>query len=469
MPWKSLAILLFSLAVFSQSLVAKESKIAPMDLIPTAQMHSETLYMMRCLSGIHYNRKPISSLPMGEILQSYLADLDPQHLFFLESDVENIQSRYGLTLDIFLNSGSVKPAFAIYEKFRQRVNERLQNVEKMLAGDVVLSTEGIYAPDRRKSAWPKDLASADQLWKQRIHYELLNEFLQGEESCQLLDGEAIKIAAGAHSSVIENPPENVSDQELSPAEKERLLEAKQKLQKRYHRLAESVNDVEPWFVQEVFLDTVASLYDPHSSFLSADSWDEFQVALTNSLVGIGAVLMDDEGYCKIVEIYPGSPAAASKQLNPGDRIIAVGENDREPVDIFGMRLNRAVKLIRGNKGTMVALHIQPADGDPSQRKVVKLIRDEIQLTAQRARGELFQLPGKSGETIPVGYIKLPAFYGANEMDVDSDSYHDVRELLEKLKAREIGGLILDLRGNTGGLLDEAISLAGLFIDRKSVV
>lgn len=436
------------------------------ELTPTAQMHTETLCMMRCLSGIHYERRPISSLSMGEILTTYLQDLDPQHLFFLAHDVNEIQSRYGLTLDIFLNSGSVKPAFVIYETFKNRVIDRVAKIQEFLSGDIALDSEKNYRPDREKSPWIETVEEMDEVWESRLTYELLNEILLSEDSAVEVGGENFdEVNGDVAASMMDDRGEKAA---MSEAEKLDLARAN--LRKRYQKMQDSVSDIEPYLVQELFLNSVAKMYDPHSSFLAADSFEDFQVSLTNSLVGIGAILADDNGYCKVIEVYPGSPAEASKQIHPGDRIIAVQQdNDPEPTDIIGMRLNRAVKLIRGEKGSAVRLHIQPADGDPSERKVVTLVRDEIQLTAQRARGKIFHMPMPEGASRDLGYVKLPAFYGANESDARSDSYHDVKELLLKLKEQGAKGLVLDLRGNSGGLLDEAISLAGLFISEGPIV
>jgi carboxyl-terminal processing protease len=191
--------------------------------------------------------------------------------------------------------------------------------------------------------------------------------------------------------------------------------------------------------------------------------------MTHSFFGIGTILQDDEGYCKIVEIYPGSPAETSKQLQPGDRIIAVGQGDAEPVEVLGMRFSRAAKLIRGARGTTVTLIIQPVGSDPSERKTVRIVRDEVQLTAQRARAHLYQISDGAGQTIPIGYIKLPAFYSSDESHANSNSYGDVKELLLKLKERRAKGILLDLRGNSGGLLEEAVSIAGLFMPKLPVV
>ncbi|MDR2676983.1 MAG: carboxy terminal-processing peptidase [Puniceicoccales bacterium] len=435
--------------------------------VPTPQMRTETLHMIRCLGGIHYAHRPISSLPLDEILDVYLKNLDGAHMFFLQSDVDEIHSRYNLTLDIFLNSGGIKPAFSIYERFQERINGRIDDILQMLAGDMQLGDLESYRPDRKDASWPENEEAARELWRQRVEFEYINALLEEERDLKTSQADS---APNQETAEI-GDPSNMPNSPIGVANEteKRFARARDRLIKRYGRLREAVNDVEPWMIQEWFLDSVASLYDPHSSFLSADSWEEFQYLLTHSFFGIGTILQDDEGYCKIMEIYPGSPAEASKQLQPGDRIIAVGQGDAEPVEVLGMRFSRAAKLIRGAKGTTVTLVIQPVGADPSERKTVRIVRDEVQLMAQRARAHLYQIPDETGQTIPLGYIKLPAFYSSDESHADSNSYGDVKELLLKLKDRRARGIILDLRGNSGGLLEEAVSISGLFIPKSPVV
>jgi carboxyl-terminal processing protease len=433
----------------------------------TPQMRTETLHMVRCLGGIHYAHRPLSSLSLDEILDVYLKNLDGAHMFFLQSDVDEIHSRYNLTLDIFLNSGSIKPAFNVYERFQERVSGRIDDVLQMLAGDMQLGNWESYCPDRKDAPWPESEEAARELWRQRVEFEFINVLLEEERNpkTQLTaDVPSNGEVTGEIPDTAANSPADISED----TEKQ-FTRARERLIKRYGRLREAVNDVEPWMIQEWFLDSVASLYDPHSSFLSADSWEEFQYLITHSFFGIGTILQDDDGCCKIIEIYPGSPAEASKQLHPGDRIIAIGQGDAEPMEVLGMRFSRAAKLIRGTKETPVTLVIQPVGADPSERKTVRIIRDEVQLTAQRARANLYKIPDGTGQMLPLGYIKLPAFYSSDETHADSNSCGDVKELLLKLKDRQARGIILDLRGNSGGLLDEAVSIAGLFLPKSPVV
>lgn len=192
------------------------------------------------------------------------------------------------------------------------------------------------------------------------------------------------------------------------------------------------------------------------------------MSMQNSFVGIGAMLQDDDGFCTIRELLPGGPAEQSRLLEPGDVIIGVAQGDGEMVDVIDMNLRRIVNMIKGEKGTVVRLKIRPAGSmDSSVRRVVSIVRDEVRLTANLASAELFQIPAE-GRTFAVGVIELPSFYGGSGKQV-SNPTSDVKELIGKLKEMGVEGLILDLRRNGGGLLDEAISLTGLFIPRGPVV
>jgi carboxyl-terminal processing protease len=230
-----------------------------------------------------------------------------------------------------------------------------------------------------------------------------------------------------------------------------------------------IQNLEPSEIEEVFLTTFTQMYDPHSNFLSADSMEEFAIAMHNSLVGIGAVLAEEDGVCTIKELLPGGPAEKSDQLNPNDKIVGVAQGNGPMVDVMGLKLRAIVKKIRGKKGTEVRLLIWPAGSDPSKRKIVTLIRDEIKLTTNLAEAQLFDIDF-DGSTLKIGVVDLPTFYGSGDPSSnDPSTTRDVKELIEKLKAKGMEGLILDLRRNGGGLLSEAISLTGLFISTGPVV
>jgi carboxyl-terminal processing protease len=224
-------------------------------------------------------------------------------------------------------------------------------------------------------------------------------------------------------------------------------------------------------VFELYLTALARVYDPHSDYMGPRQLEDFNISMKLSLCGIGAVLQSEDGYCKIREVLPGGPAALSKKIKVGDRIVAVAQEEKEPVDIIEMPLPDAVRLIRGDKGTKVTLTLIPVDADASVRQSVSLVRDEIRVEQQQAKARIVDLPGKDAKPVRLGVVDLPSFYLGtdNGKGKREGATADVAKLIEKLKRESIQGLLLDLRRNGGGSLDEAISLTGLFIERGPVV
>src|SRR5258706_10413202 len=226
-------------------------------------------------------------------------------------------------------------------------------------------------------------------------------------------------------------------------------------------------------VYEVYLTALAHVYDRHSDYMGRRQLEEFNISMSLSLFGIGAQLQSEEGYCKIRALLPGGPAMASKQIKPGDRIVAVAQDGKEPVDIIEMPLIEVVQLIRGPKGTKVTLTLIPGDAvDSSMRKTLTLVRDEIKLENQEAKARIVDLPIADGKTQRIGVIDLPSFYSGDESrngHGHSGATADVAKLIEKLKQENVKGIILDLRRNGGGSLEEAINLTGLFFEFGPVV
>jgi carboxyl-terminal processing protease len=229
-------------------------------------------------------------------------------------------------------------------------------------------------------------------------------------------------------------------------------------------------------VTERFLTSLANLYDPHSSYLSPESFEDFAIQMRLSLTGIGALLGFEDNECVVKELVPGSPADLGRQLHPNDKIIAVSSDGGEPVDVIGMKLRKIVDMIRGQKGTKVTLTVVPAaDADGSVRKDITIVRDVVKLNSARARAAVFQVPGAGEEMLPMGVITLPSFYGLSDDDETKDGEEhfsatkDVAELISRLNAAGVKAIVLDLRANGGGLLSEAIDLTGLFIEKGPVV
>ena len=247
--------------------------------------------------------------------------------------------------------------------------------------------------------------------------------------------------------------------------------AREKIRRRYERNLNHTVAREAPEVQESFINAMTQLFDPHSTFLSSDTLESFNSAVQNSFVGIGALLEDDDGICTIKEILPGGPAERSRLLKAEDQILGVAQGGEEFDDVVDMQLRYIVRKIKGKKGTTVRLLIRPGEAaDPSVRKIVPIVRGEVKLTANLATGKLISVPAGDNETVPVGVIELPSFYGnigaGSTLTTTTD---DVSELIRKLNTAGAEGIILDLRMNGGGLLSEAVRLTGLFIPIGPVV
>lgn len=457
-----------SLALLLAALVLPLSGIAQNASAPyetTTTMRQETRGVVHFLEKIHYAGRPVATLDHEAFIDDYMQNLDSNRMLFLQEDAVAFKERFAPLMPRFLNQGELYAAFVIFDTYKQRLHERIQWIKERLEKPIDLDTSLTFVPDRREAPWPANSEEADALWEQRLQFELINEILAriGREEKALKN----KISK-------ENPGETPSDIDYTVLNdtldwEQIKAEAVEKVRDAFETMRRRVDEMDPADVQELFLTTLARQYDPHSNFLSADSLEEFSIAMRNSLVGIGAVLSDKDGYCTVQELLPGGPAERSKEIKPGDVIIGVGQGaDGKIVDTIGMKLRNIVKMIRGKQGSVVRLIIRPADGDPSERREVVLTRDEIKLTANLAKAEVFEVPGED-TTFTIGVIDLPAFYGSGQDDGKSSTTRDVEELIEKLKTYNVEGIVLDLRRNGGGLLSEAIDLTGLFIPVGPVV
>jgi len=396
------------------------------------RFREETRLVLAYMSSRHYGSTTIDAIDPKELIAAYMKELDYSKLFFSQADENEIDARFAATIKSeYLVKGNLYPAFEIFHLYRQRVKDRLAWVYARLEKPFDFTSEESYRPDRQKESWPANQMEADNLWEKRLKFEMLDGIINGEGPDQTKD----------------------------------------RLKHRYERIGRALSEMESYEVEEMFLNSFTELFDPHSNFMSVEAAENFSIAMSNSLQGIGAILTSEDGYCTIAELIPGGPAELSGQVNPGDKIIAVAQGSDEATDVVDMKLTKVVKLIRGAKGSEVTLTIVPAN-NPTGKRTVKIVRDEVRLTEQLASARLFQVPAPDGiGTIPVGVINLPSFYGADSSDGPNapTTTRDVQELLMKLQARGAKAIVLDLRRNGGGLLSEAIRLTGLFIKDGPVV
>src|SRR5213596_2274325 len=396
---------------------------------PASSRETVAMSVGRLLEEGHYTRHKLNEEVSKKFLQTYLEMLDFSHLFFTQEDVDSVTAKYGNAVAGDILMGTLKPGYEIYALYTKRVDERVAKIKELLKRPIDFKSDVTVELSRQKSPWPKNDAEADQLWRGRIANELLQEHLSEHP--------------------IEPAPQLVSG--------------------RYDRLAKNVHEEDKDEQMKLYLDALAQAYDPHSEYLSKADMKNFSINMGLSLVGIGAMLRSEDGYAKIESLVPGGPAQSDGRLKVGDRISAVAQGPADYVDVREMRLDKVVEMIRGKKGTHVRLLVIPSDAtDPSRRKNVELVRDEIKLKDQEARADIIIRKDENGDPIKLGWLTLPSFYA--DMDKHQKSTtRDVLALLKRLKKENIAGLVVDLRKNGGGSLEEALSLTGLFLKSGPIV
>ncbi|PYJ12076.1 MAG: tail-specific protease [Verrucomicrobia bacterium] len=402
--------------------------------VPTqAQAKSDTeqvaVSVGRLLEEGHYTHQPLNDEVSKKFLRTYLELLDFSHLFFTQHDIDALTAKYATSLDDDVLLGNLKPAYEVYDLYTKRVDARVAKIKALVKEPVDFKKDGTIELSRQKAPWPKDEAEADEIWRGRIASELLQEHL--------------------------------SEHPIEPGP--------QLIARRYDRLARNVHEQDKEEQVKLFLDALSQAYDPHSEYLSKADLKNFSINMGLSLVGIGAMLRTEDGYAKIESLVPGGPAQTDGRLKVGDRISAVAQGNGEFSDVRDLRLDKVVEQIRGKKGTKVRLMIIPADApDPSKRKTIELVRDEIKLKDQEARADIIIKKDENGEPVKLGWITLPSFYADMDRHQKSTT-KDVLMLLKRLKKENIAGLVVDLRRNGGGSLEEAIALTGLFLKSGPIV
>ncbi len=398
--------------------------------------------LAQLLARNHYSQKAFDDEVSAIFLQEYIETLDPQHILFLQDDILEF-SQLKSQLDDLTIKGDISPGFTIYTRFLQRLRERTEYVTRLLAAeDFAYDIEDCFTYDRSESPRPADAYSAQALWRARARYEVLNSILTDKKI------DEARIPGSKKFSEIENL-----------------------ISKRYERTLKAAIESDNEAIRQLYLSSLCHAFDPHSEYLGPSELEQFSIQMSLSLFGIGAVLESKDGCCLIKELVKGGPAARSGNLKPGDKIIGVAQDEGEMEDVVDMPLNKVVRKIRGKKGTIVRLLVIPTDTDDSLHKTVKIVRDQVKLEDQEAKGRIYDLPlDGNGATRRLGVVELPSFYANVERDAPAKSTTvDCARLIAKLKMSGVEGIILDLRLNGGGFLDEAIRLAGLFISQGPVV
>ncbi|MFV3415388.1 carboxy terminal-processing peptidase [Pseudomonas sp. NY15436] len=396
-----------------------------------------SLNIVELLKRHHYNKPPLNDERSAKIYDSYLKTLDPARMYFTASDIDQF-APWRTQFDDFLKSGELEPGFTIYKRHLDRLKERLdfalatlnKGVDKM-----DFNTDESLEIDREKSPWAKDSAALDDLWRKKVKDEVLRLKIAGK------DNKAIQ----------------------------------EQLTKRYKNQLMRLEQTRSEDIFQAYINAFAQTYDPHTQYLSPDSAENFDINMSLSLEGIGAVLQSDNDYVKVVRLVPAGPAEKSKQIATSDKIIGVAQGKGEMVDVVGWRLDEVVKLIRGPKGSQVRLEVIPSTNAPNDQtsKIVTITREAVKLEDQAAKKSEITIDHE-GRNYKLGIIDVPAFYldfkayRAGDPDYKSTT-RDVKKLIGELQKDKVDGIVIDLRNNGGGSLQEATELTGLFIDQGPTV
>ncbi|SNS80781.1 C-terminal processing peptidase-1. Serine peptidase. MEROPS family S41A [Pseudomonas japonica] len=396
-----------------------------------------SLNVVELLKRHHYSKPPLNDARSVIIYDSYIKLLDPARSYFLASDIAEFD-KWKTQFDDFLKSGNLQPGFDIYKRYLDRVKSRLDfTLAELNKGvdKIDFNARETLLVDRKDAPWIKTGAELDDLWRKRLKDEVLRLKIAGKE------------------------PKAI--QEL--------------LTKRYKNQLARLDQTRSEDIFQAYINTFAQSYDPHTNYLSPDNAENFDINMSLSLEGIGAVLQSDNDQVKIVRLVPAGPAAKTKQVAPADKIIGVAQGDKEMVDVIGWRLDEVVKLIRGPKGSVVRLEVIPASNAPNDQtsKVVSITREAVKLEEQAAKKSVLNLK-QDGRDYKLGIIEIPAFYldfkayRAGDPDYKSTT-RDVKKLLTELQKEKVDGVVIDLRNNGGGSLQEATELTSLFIDKGPTV
>ena len=403
------------------------------DPVAPSTQDEKTAFTVAALLREHLSRHPLDDEIASRALNLYLKSLDPMKVYFLQSDIDAF-NRQGTQIDDQLKRGKIDLGYTVFQTFLRRIDERVKLVDEFLAmqHDFTVDEEIVVDPDIAEYA--KNEAEARDKWRKRIKYDLLT--LKADDTVG--------------------------------------QEAIDKLTRRYHSFAKRMHQTSGDELLEMYLSSVTTAYDPHTTYMSPSTLENFDISMRLELEGIGAALQSEDGYTIVSKIIPGGAAAKHGQLKPQDKIVGVGQGkDGAIQDVVDMKLDDVVALIRGKRGTTVRLEVIPLDSQ--ERKILEIVRERVELKDSEARAKVFEEGQKAdGSPYKIGVINLPSFYmdmeGARQGLAEFKSTtRDVRRILEGFNQQGVDAVVLDLRFNGGGSLQEAINLTGLFIDQGPVV
>lgn len=444
LPWFLTALVVFAV----QGSLAELSS-------PTASDRSITISVVDLMRRQHLSQHPLDNEIAERTAKGFIKMLDPTKYYFYKADVDSFLARQD-GLDEKLQTGDTSFSYLVFSTLLKRIDERVKLVDELLAAQHDFTVDEDLVIDSDAAEWPKDEAEARDLWRKRIKYDLL--FLKADQA------KTDSSSSGDDSEKkLENGRNGSKGKDQDPIAR---------LSRRYHSFAKRMHQTDHEELLEMYLTSLTQSYDPHSTYMSAKSEENFEILMRLNLEGIGASLQFDDGYTVVKELIPGGAAEKDGRLKPEDRIVGVGQGeDGEIVDTVDMKLSDVVDKIRGKRGTTVRLEVIPTG--KNERMIYNIVREQIKLSDSEARARIIERT-RQGHAYRLGVIDLPSFY----MDMEAarrgvpdykSTTRDVRRLLNDFKKKQVDAVVLDLRRNGGGSLLEAEGVTGLFIDEGPIV
>ncbi len=434
---KQMMLLALTAALSAQAGAAQSEKVAAVaapTIKPLTQQTRAAMNASYLLSRFHYKAMPLDDVMSEKIFDRYFKSLDPERQYFIQADIDQFAGVRGKLDDAIANENLSVP-FTIYNLYQKRFDERIAYARELLKTKFDFTVDESYQFDREKAVWPKTDEEARDLWRKRVKNDWLRLKLAGKEDKGI----------------------------------------RETLDKRYESYTSRSRKLDSEDVFQIFMNAYAMSIEPHTNYLGPRASENFEIAMRLSLEGIGAVLQMRDEYTVVREIVPGSPAGLSGKLKVGDRIVSVGQGESGPLtEVLGWRIDDVVGQIRGAKDTVVRLDVLPADAGPDAKPaIVALVRKKISMEEQSAKKSVIEVRDGAVKR-RVGIIALPTFYQDYEARRKGDkdfksATRDVARLLAELKKDKVDNVLIDLRNNGGGSLNEAVELTGLFIDKGPVV
>jgi carboxyl-terminal processing protease len=404
------------------------------EINPEAHHKRVTQLVAHMLTRSHYQKKEVDDSLSSQLLDQFISRLDFNRLYFLKSDIDTFE-RFRFMLDDYLNAGHVKPFYEIFRIYQKRFATRLQYIFNRLQTEFDYTREETINLDRETAMWPKSAEELNELWRKRLKHDALNLKLAGKKW------------------------EGISET----------------LQKRYKNLYRRMSQYNSEDVYQITMNSFGELFDPHTNYFSPRNFDNFKIQMSQSFEGIGARLTTETEYTVVAEIIPGGPADKSNLLHTKDKIIGVGQDESgEIVDVIGWRIDDVVQLIRGPKDSIVRmLLLRARDAVNAAPDTISIVRDKVNIKDQVAKGKIIDIE-QDGKSLRFGIIDIPSFYSDFDarragLDDYNSTTRDVRQIIKEFETENISGIIIDLRHNGGGFLNEAVDLTGLFIEKGPVV